>query len=263
LIADFRDPWTTIGYHKELLLSNSSIKKHKELESKVLNSADKIIVTSSLTKLEFQDITTKPIEVITNGYDVENVEKQKLDSKFTLAHIGSLLSNRNPEVLWNALSKIIQENQTFKEDFELKLIGKVSQEVLSTLEKYNLSSYINNLGYISHKEAIEHQKKSQVLLLIEIDSVDTKAIIPGKIFEYLVSDRPILAIGPEGSDFKNIILSTNTGVFFNYSENQKLKELILQYYFLFKEDNLKVYPIGLQQYSRKNLTQQLAQFINT
>jgi len=262
-IADFRDPWTTIGYHKELLLSNSSIKKHKELESKVLNSADKIIVTSSLTKLEFQDITTKPIEVITNGYDVENVEKQKLDSKFTLAHIGSLLSNRNPEVLWNALSKIIQENQTFKEDFELKLIGKVSQEVLSTLEKYNLSSYINNLGYISHKEAIEHQKKSQVLLLIEIDSVDTKAIIPGKIFEYLVSDRPILAIGPEGSDFKNIILSTNTGVFFNYSENQKLKELILQYYFLFKEDNLKVYPIGLQQYSRKNLTQQLAQFINT
>ena len=90
--ADFRDPWTTIGYHKSLRLSNYASKKHKSLEHKVLNAADTIIVTSNTTKTEFQAITSKPIEVITNGYDTENVVKQPLDSKFSLAHIGSFLS---------------------------------------------------------------------------------------------------------------------------------------------------------------------------
>jgi hypothetical protein len=48
--ADFRDPWTTIGYHKALRLSNYATKKHKMLEHKVLNTADTIIVTSKTTK---------------------------------------------------------------------------------------------------------------------------------------------------------------------------------------------------------------------
>ena len=75
-LADFRDPWTTIGYHKALKLSSYADKKHKQLESKVLTNADTIIVTSKTTKTEFQALTNKPIEVITNGYDLENISKQ-------------------------------------------------------------------------------------------------------------------------------------------------------------------------------------------
>jgi glycosyltransferase involved in cell wall biosynthesis len=69
--ADFRDPWTTIGYHKALKLSSYAEKKHKALEKEVMNSCDTILVTSPTTKAEFKSITNRPIEVITNGYDVE------------------------------------------------------------------------------------------------------------------------------------------------------------------------------------------------
>lgn len=259
--ADFRDPWTTIGYHKQLKLSAYANKKHKELERKVLNSADTIIVTSKTTKTEFQVLTNKPIEVITNGYDVEKVEREPLDSKFSLAHIGSFLSERNPKILWQVLTELIAEIPTFKKDLEIKLIGAVSQEVLQTISLYNLDLYLNNLGYVSHNEAIANQRKSQVLLLIEIDSEDTKSIIPGKLFEYMVSERPILAIGPKDSDFAEIIKSTNTGVFFTYGEKEALKQLITSYYNLYKEQNLKVFPVGLQQFSRKSLTEELAKLI--
>lgn len=259
--ADFRDPWTTIGYHKSLRLSSYAAKKHKKLEHQVLNTADTILVTSKTTKAEFQEITTKPIEVITNGYDVENVEKQTLDTKFTLAHIGSFLSERNPLFLWECLVELLQEIPEFKQHLEIKLIGAVSQEVLETITKFKLNDYLNNLGYVSHKEAIAHQKKSQVLLLIEINSEDTKSIIPGKLFEYMVSNRPIIAIGPKGSDFSDIITQTNTGVFFDYSEKMKLKSVILDFYNQFLEGKLQSNGVGLQQYSRKNLTKQLAQLI--
>jgi hypothetical protein len=259
--ADFRDPWTTIGYHKQLKLSSYADKKHKKLESQVLNSADTIIVTSKTTKAEFQALTNKPIEVITNGYDIEKVAKQTLDSKFSLAHIGSFLSERNPKILWQSLSELLDEIPTFKNDLEIKLIGAVSQEVLNTVAEYKLESYLNNLGYVSHSEAVEHQKKSQVLLLIEIDSEDTKSINPGKLFEYMVSERPIIAIGPKDSDFAEIIKSTNTGIFFEYDEKEVLKKTILSYYNLFLEQNLKVFPVGLKQYSRKSLTEQLSKLI--
>ena len=260
--ADFRDPWTTIGYHKALRLSAYAAKKHKDLEYKVLNSADTIIVTSKTTKTEFQAITNKPISVITNGYDVENVEKQTLDTKFTLAHIGSFLSDRNPQFLWECLVELLQEIPDFKSHLEIKLIGAVSQEVLDSIAEFHLNDYLNLLGYVSHHEAIAHQKKSQVLILIEINSEDTKSIIPGKLFEYMVSNRPIIAIGPKGSDFADIITETNTGVFFDYSEKAKLKSVILDFYNQFLEGKLQANGVGLQQYSRKNLTRQLVQLIS-
>ena len=260
-LADFRDPWTTIGYHKSLRLSQYAAKKHKRLESQVLNSADTIIVTSKTTKTEFQALTTKPIEVITNGFDVEKVDKQTLDTKFSLAHIGSFLSERNPKILWESLVELCTEIPDFKSHLEIKLIGAISQEVLETIEQFGLNSFLNNLGYVSHAEAVAHQRKSQVLLLIEINSEETKSILPGKLFEYMVSERPIVAIGPKDSDFAEIITNTNTGVFFEYSEKAKLKQTIHEYYNQFLEAKLQSHAVGLQQYSRKNLTQQLVELL--
>ena len=260
--ADFRDPWTTIGYHKSLRLSNNAAVKHKQLEQEVMQTADEIIVTSKTTKTEFQAITDKPITVITNGYDTASVPAQQLDTKFTLAHIGSFLSERNPQILWTALQELLIEIPSFKTNLEIKLIGAISQEVLTSITEYALDSYLNNLGYVSHSEAIGHQKKSQVLLLIEIDSDDTRSIIPGKLFEYMVSGRPIIAIGPKNSDFAEIITETNSGVFFEYAEKEKLKQVIVTYYNQYLVGELKANGVGLQQYSRENLTKQLVQLLN-
>ena len=259
--ADFRDPWTTIGYHKALKLSSYAKKKHKQLERNVLNSADMIIVTSKTTKAEFLLLTHTPIEVITNGYDFENAAKQSLDEKFTMAHIGSFLSDRNPKVLWEVLQELILENTSFAAHFQLKLIGKISQEILDSITKFQLETYCNNFGYVSHSEAIAEQRKSQVLLLIEIDSLETKSIIPGKLFEYMVSERPIIAIGPKDSDFAEIISSTNTGNFFTYVEKERLKNTIVSYFELYLERKLHILPVGLQQYSRKSLTEKLSKLI--
>ncbi|MFH4969092.1 glycosyltransferase family 4 protein [Gaetbulibacter sp. M240] len=260
-IADFRDPWTTIGYHKQLRLTKRAEKKHKKLESEVLTGADKIIVTSQVTKSEFKLITSKPVEVITNGFDDERVSDFSLDSKFSLAHIGSLLSKRNPEILWKVLSELVDENTEFAKDLELKFVGAVSDQVLKSIHDNKLSDYVNEVGYKSHNEAIKIQKESQILLLIEIDSEATKCIIPGKLFEYMVSNRPILALGPKGSDVERIITETNTGNYFYYEAHNALKSTILRHYKSYKTDDLKMQPIGVQKYHRKALTESLSKLL--
>lgn len=260
-LADFRDPWTTIGYHKDLKLTASSKAKHLDLEKKVLLTADEIVVTSKHTKNEFLGKTAQPITVITNGYDTHSVRIERKDPAFTLSHIGSLLSERNPKILWEALSELIEGNLEFAEAFRLQLVGVVSDDVIAAIHQNGLKNHVNVLGYVSHDDAIKFQMKSQLLLLIEIDSEDTKAIIPGKVFEYLISETPILAIGPEDSDVEQIIKTTNTGTYFNYKQKNALKSQILNYFEAFQNKSLKVNAIGLQPYSRKALTERLAKLV--
>jgi len=260
-IADFRDPWTTIGYHKKLKLTKKSSEKHKELEHKVLIKTDAILVTSYNTKREFSAKTTKPITVITNGYDEEVVEQPTLDNHFTLAHIGSLLSDRNPEILWQVLEELIKENKQFKELFKLILVGAVGESIKEAINLYGLESHTDFVGYVSHKEALKYQLKSQILLLIEINHEDTKAIIPGKIFEYFKAQRPILAIGPDGSDVESLIHESNLGHYYLYNEKEALKQRILNHFDLFLKGELKVESNDISKFSRKNLTKQLAETI--
>ena len=259
--ADFRDPWTNIGYHKKLKLTESSEEKHHQLERLVLNEASHIITTSFSTKTEFEAKTKTPITVITNGFDEEYFEQVKPDEKFAISHIGSLLSGRDPVNLWEVLGDLVKENKNFSKDLQLKLIGTVSEEVVNSIQAAGMEKHLTVEGYLPHKKALEIQRRSQVLLLVEINSEETRGIIPGKLFEYLAAHRPILALGPEDWDVKRILTETGAGNFFNYKETESLKYRILEYYELYKKGNLISNSRNIEKFSRRNLTQKLAELL--
>ena len=261
-IADFRDPWTTIGYHSQLRLTRRSTRKHLAMERTVLQTADTIIVTSPSTQREFQAKTSRPIEVITNGYDDDfPTQTPTLSPYFLLSHIGSLLSERNPEPLWQVLSEMTKEQPDFRRDLRLCLAGKVSDEVLTSLQKWQLTDYLDLKGYISHTEAIALQRQSQLLLLLEINHPKTEGIIPGKLFEYMASQRPILALGYKQWDVKDIIAQTQTGITLSLTDTQAIREALTHYYTLYKSQQLHTHPTSLETYHRKNLTKRLSEVI--
>nr|WP_299485133.1 glycosyl transferase family 1 [uncultured Allomuricauda sp.] len=259
-IADFRDPWTSIGYHKKLRLTSTSQKKHKLLERQVLNNADKIVVTSLTTQEEFRGLTAKPIKAITNGFE-EVTKVEALDDDFTISHIGSLLTGRNPAILWETLKELCVENDSFGDSLKIQLAGVVGEEVLDSIEAYGLGKHVANLGYLSHEEVFDIQQKSQLLLLLEIDSEETKGIIPGKLFEYLNANRPILALGPEGWEAGEMVKSTNAGVFYGKKDKKELKTVLLNWFEAFQNGALHCDSKGIEQYHRRALTKQLANFI--
>jgi len=263
-LADFRDPWTTIHYHDSLRLTEKSKRKHKALEAKVLQAADAISVTSVATKSEFELITQQKIAVITNGFDVSDGVEAHLDTKFSLVHTGSLLSERNPMVLWRVLSELCIERNDFAKAFKLRLVGAVSEEVIASIEANGLTPYLDLPGYVTHGEAIQQQHNAQVLMLIEIDRPETKAIIPGKLFEYMLAQRPILALGPMGSDVSEMITNSNTGAYFVYTEKDNLKQHILDLFQLYSNGNLNSIPVSdISQYSRRQLTGTMASLLKT
>ncbi len=264
-LADFRDPWTDIDFYDQLKLTGWADKRHHSLEKRVLQKADLVISVSESNRSQLLKKADAKIEVITNGFDESDFQNivSKLDKKFTISHIGTFMANRNPEVLWEVLSELVKENDEFENDFELSLVGKTDTLIFESIKKWRLSDNVRSIGPVTHDEAIQLQKNSQVLLITVNKTGDTKGMVTGKIFEYLVSGRPILAIGPEDGDLANILKNTGTGVISDFETKKGLKNNILAYYKDFKSKKLKVNPRNLDAYSRRNLTKRMADFLNT
>ena len=262
-IADFRDPWTEIDYFHQLPLTKKAIEKHHLLEKEVLKNADAVLVVGNSMKDKYVKFNKNTL-VVTNGYDTEFSDvKTELDAKFTLTHIGLMNSDRNPKILWEVLAEIISENKSFAIDFELKLIGNVADSVIADISKFDLKKNVTLINYVAHNKVVEFQKKAQVLLLLVNNVASANQIITGKIFEYLMAKRPILAIAPKNGDLAEIINETASGFVVDFEERDLLKKTILNLYSKFKEEELSIDSKNIKQFHRKELTKKVAQIINS
>ncbi|MDD7913257.1 glycosyltransferase family 4 protein [Polaribacter ponticola] len=263
-LADFRDPWTDLYYNKEFKQLSFAKKKNLKMEASVFKNADCILTVSNSLKNDFAKKAIR-VEVITNGFDDEVLTKNliRLDKKFTISYIGLLPKQSNPKLLFKVLNRLSIGDENFKNDLLLNFIGDISNEVKLEIEANGLLDNSVFLGYVSHKEAIEYQKKSQVLLLLIPNVIKSEGILTGKLFEYLTAKRPILAIGPKKGDLSEILKNTNAGVVVSFNDEEKLTSEIKKLYQQYKTRNLKVDSKNIEQYHRKELTKSLSEIIKS
>ncbi len=261
-IADFRDPWTEISYYKHLKLTKSSDKKHRDLEKSVFKSADITLATSYTDADNFKKLGANAI-CITNGFDeseiLKNTETKR--EKFVLSYVGVLEQLRNPEILWDVLNKLISENHDFKNDFALKLVGRVDDKILQQIETTPLQQNIINKGYLSHDEALVEMQTSDMLLITNFPNNSSKGIIPGKIFEYLATGKKIISFGPNNGDVATILSKTNAGKHFNYENSDAVYQYIKDLYQDWKDGNINSNTDNINEFSRRNLTSKLSEVL--
>lgn len=256
-IADFRDPWLDIDYFHQLPLTKKSKKKHAALEMEVAKKADLILVVGKSMK-EYYAQFNKNTEVISNGFVFKNSNiDAQLDTSFSLTHVGLMNADRNPEMLWEVLGELLIEDEEFAKDLSINLIGKVDVRVKEQIKKNKLEKLTTYVDYLPHDEVIKSQNSAQVLLLPVNQVPFAKGIITGKVFEYLQSSRPILAIAPKGGDLAEIIDETQSGVVVDFHEKQKLREEILSFYTKYKEQNLRIESKNIEQYNRQKIAMKL------
>ena len=258
-IADFRDPWSELDLFNEFQLNNSSMKKHKDLEREVLQTADVTLTVSETWVKDLKRLGGDRVELITNGYDADDFElKPKINDKFIIGHYGLLNHLRNPKNLWKSLNSLCDENTEFNNKLEIHLSGNIDGEVLAEIESYScLKAKVKQLGYLSHAQVLEQYNQADVLLLLLFNSKSGVGNYPGKIFEYFAAQKPILAFGPISSDAERLIKNTNTGKYFSYDDTN-LKTDILD---LFNNPNNFDFE-NMENFSREKLTYDLANLLN-
>lgn len=259
-LADFRDPWTNIDFYDQLMLTQWADRRHRKMEQSALKHADVLTTVSWTWGKEFEVLGAKNVKVITNGFDDADFhfEKPALEEKFVCSHIGFLNRDRNAHTLWKACAELSKQYPDFKEKLVLRFIGKTDPNVFRELKELGLETNIDEVAYLPHSEVLPYLSKSQVLLLLINNVPNVMGVIPGKIYEYMGSHRPILAIGKPEADFAKILAETGAGVVCDFEDLEKMKQELLRYFERYQEGSLSVAPSGIEKYTRKALAGKIA-----
>ena len=199
-IADYRDPAPYIHTTNGKWLD----KVHRKIDDITFKNAAKIIFATEASKKLYQTQYNchDKFHVIENGYDESNFIKAKMlesdhqnifnDKKFSLYYAGVLYpSGRDPRPIFSALSQLKKRGKISSENFELVFQGAGSgeefKEEIKHLDITDMISFIEPTPFLL---ALVNMTRASALLLIQDSRFNLQ--IPGKIFEYFRTGKPII-----------------------------------------------------------------------
>jgi len=256
-VADLRDPWTDIFYGKNLYPTSLARCYNAGWERRVLEQADEVVTVSEGCRLSLAGKTRQPISihVIPNGYDetdfVPNYA-QRPHAQFILAYVGSLNPLYEIRTLVSALQLL---PPAIKDTILLRFVGGAYADLVTRFEQAGIQT--ERLGYLFHKKAVSHMQAADMLLLLLPDQPESKAILTGKLFEYMATGHPVLMIGCKDGDAAKLLhLYQDEGVFAAGEAEQ-----IAQFITRAVTSAPIVHPEAAAPYNRRNLTRQLVQLL--
>lgn len=267
-VAGFRDPWTDfISAPKRWFIPKAI---DKAMEFSVFNEADAIevawegIMKDALKK--YPKIDQNKFFHIPNGFDSDDYPKlnyQKND-RFTITYTGSMYGRRNPLSFLTALKNLIYSNSIKSKQIKIRFIGRFGTEVEAMFEQFPYKDCLEILPYIPHNKSIEYLLRSDALLLIVDESKESQEIVPGKVYEYLGTKRPIIAIAPQESAISKLLNECGSGYIAHQSEIEKIEHIIKTLYIYWKNDFKGFNPNlhNIYKYERKNATKELSNLFN-
>ena len=262
-MVDIRDPWSSFDILEKFNLTEKTKQKQKDLENEVLENADQIIATSFSMNTFFDAKYADKFITITNGFDEADFSLESVDNQqkkyFHIYHIGLLNDLRNPEKLWLALAELCEENAVFAEELKVILIGEVDRNVKNDVQNHAiLHSKVAFLPYMSHDEVLTTYSKADLLLLLLNNTFYAKGNIPGKLFEYLATQKDILCLSDVESDAAKIVRQCEAGKTFEYGDTEGIKKAVQFYFEKYQNENIATANMdSRKQFSRRQLTADL------
>jgi glycosyltransferase involved in cell wall biosynthesis len=256
-IADLRDPWTDIYYYNQFKHTALARKIDLNFEREVVENVDLLITVSEDLKRIFAEKSNLPIEnktvVIPNGFDEDDFRRTNIptENRKVITYTGTISEAYDVDSLLEALCLLSEDS---KSQILVRFVGKVPSSVDARFRSSGIE--VELVGYVDHAKSIEYLFRSDLLLLVIPKVKNNRGILTGKFFEYLASQKPILAIGPTDGDLAKIIRETQCGKLFDYDDSKGMLQFI--------QEKLALPKITMKtelasQYSRKELTQKLTE----
>ncbi|MFA6026244.1 MAG: glycosyltransferase family 4 protein [Ignavibacteriaceae bacterium] len=217
-IPIFIDPWVDIVYYKDFRRSALTVGIDKYFEKRVLKNASHIIFVTKSMRADFVEkypFALNKSTVLYWGYNEENFseipDKDKFSTDKILLHAGNIFDYQNPKRFWEYLKEKISQGDRIK----LQFVGTVSPEIRESLIKNGLEKVTEYLGFLPYQEVIRKLCAADYLLVCTTE----KRHVPGKLFEYLRSQKPILCFSDENPEVEELIKNGNAGIFLSYQDS--------------------------------------------
>ena len=228
MVADFRDDWLHFFLATFDFQKSSHIRRQAEvMERETVESSDRVVlVTNSWVngmRARYPEVPAEKFACIPNGFDPAAFAgfqaRPHQHTGFVVAYIGTVYSTTSPKPYLEALDALPEE---VRARVETRFVGRITDEERPLLE--NRKSSMKVLGFMPQKEALRHAEEADFLLLTMTDP----DAATGKIYEYLATGKPILAIAPAGGEVDLIIRETRAGWCVSPEDPQAVRSLLIQ-----------------------------------
>lgn len=266
-IINFRDPFSFNNYIR-LEDREEERRRSEEIEKSILPQLDKIICVTPYVVERYGELfpnLTETFELIPNGYDESDFAELDTSppaksSGFSIGYNGSVSSLVPIESLLTAIYEIYSTHN-------IKItLNIASQNPKSKFEKKSPECFdaglVNFKGFLPHRESLENLSTSNILAIMFANDPATIGAYPGKVFEYFRMNRPILLLNNRISPLARLIVDkTKSGVAVNIDNQTEIVQAILNFYELWKKDELNHTPdwSEIRKFEYGNLTQKLVQ----
>jgi len=269
-VLDFRDLWVD---RPNFPKNKMRLWIDRKLERFVIKNADQIITATPLMTEHFKDLyPDKNFTTITNGFDEDDFltvqEVKPPENEFRIIYTGIFNAEQNPHKIFLALKKITDERTDIRDKIKIKFIGQLDNpgdfQNYTLFKKLGLDKYSDLISYQPHKQVVSEMSGASVLLLLIGEYPHSRTVLTGKIFEYLRSGRPILAVVPVNGIAADIIRKTNSGIVAANNDVDEIADGFLKLFDLFSNNELEnsFTRKNIKDYDRKYLTGKLSDVLN-
>jgi glycosyltransferase involved in cell wall biosynthesis len=270
LIVDLRDPWDLHAAKGQDVRTRLSDRIEQWLEGWLTRSADRVITTTehymAFLQAHFLDLPKNTFQTIWNGFDADDFTTGKVrlkdDRTFVLSYLGTFYMGRTPKELLQAVASLIRNRRIGRDEICIHLLGEIHEaEGIPTTElirQYDLEGCVRLSKAVPYKESIAHMQHSDVLLLFAPQQYHA---IPGKAFEYLAANRPILCVGDTGAT-ADLIRQTRSGLVVDPRDVNEIEAAIWRLYSAWKINGRSTIQTDVRQFERSVLTQRLAAILD-
>ncbi|MBI5464677.1 MAG: glycosyltransferase family 4 protein [Ignavibacteriales bacterium] len=266
-IAGFRDPWTGFLTSPDRWFLPKLVDRW--LERSVFESANLVECAWEGIAKDFQSkyphVNPMKCAYLPNGFDSDDYPSVSAtpNDKFTVVYTGSMYGKRNPHTFLRAVEEAVREGLVELGSIRLKFIGRFGTEVRAMFEASGVRSSIETVEYIPHAESVKELLRADALLLVVDETKESTEIVPGKVFEYLGAQRPIIALAEEGAAAR-ILRETNTGFVAGNHDIGAIKSAFVECYrnFLYHHSSVKPNGEAIKKYERRLITKRLAELLD-
>lgn len=266
-VADFRDAWTqNAEFFKPATFLHARLQVH--LEESTAKKCDLITTVSDPISDHFKNIlgeSRQKVHTLPNGYDEADFANLSThpSQKFTLVYSGSLFGERTPRYFLQALGELLREHPEWRPDFCVRFFSAVDDSTMQIINDMDIGDIVRIEGLCSYSENLQQQMNAAILLLFIAPGVNSEVMMTQKVFEYLRTGRPILAMIPDGA-CKNVVSQFEGVEIVDPLDIEGIKLRLEDLYLKWKAERLSVpQRKGIEQYDRRNLTKQLADLLDS
>ena len=208
-VADYRDLWT--GDVLRAWVPPWRRRLELAIEKRCVSTASAVITVSepktAVMRSRLPSLPAHALVTLTNGYDPEEfdtiVPEGSAPGVLRIVYAGRLFKNRRGYELLEAVGVLLAERPELRQRLRLEYYGGRAPEIVARMDElvstHRLTGVFEFFPDVPYQRSKALQKGADVLLLIVDGGETTSGVIPGKLFEYMAANRPILCIAEEGA----------------------------------------------------------------